>query len=482
MPLTELTALDATAQIQALQSRRISSVELLKVALAVKDEANPRLGAVVNTDVERAMESARAVDDLRTRGEHVGPLAGLPMTIKDSLDVMGMPASSGLKALLGRKAADATVVARARAAGAVIWGKTNLPVMAGDWQTYNDLYGTTNNPWDLDRGPGGSSGGAAAALASGITALEIGSDIGGSLRTPASFCGVFSHKPTWGLLPQKGHVPPAPGSHLDTDLGVMGPMARSARDLRLLLSVLEDGPLAAKAPAADLKGLRVGLWLEEPGFSLDNEVCTVVETFGQQLAEQGAAVMPIKRFLDMEALFDAYLLLLMSVIGGGMPPGAQRSMRMLRGPASLSRMMGAGPMSSAASILGMTASHSEWLAKDEIRMRAAAAMAEVFHGIDVIVAPIAPVPPFPHDHRPFNRRSLVCNGKKIAYPSMLQWISLASVLGLPATAVPAGLTGHGLPVGVQIIGPRGADARTLAVAQACDENIRGFVAPPSIAI
>ncbi|MDQ0464905.1 amidase [Caulobacter ginsengisoli] len=482
MPLTDLTALDATAQLQALQSRRISAVELLKIALAAKDELNPRLNAVVATDVERALESARAVDDLRTRGEPVGLLAGLPMTVKDSFDVVGMPASSGLKALLGRMAPEATVVARARRAGAVIWGKTNLPVMAGDWQTYNDLYGTTNNPWDLDRGPGGSSGGAAAALAAGITALEIGSDIGGSLRTPASFCGVFSHKPTWGLLPQKGHVPPAPGSFLDTDLGVMGPMARSGRDLRLLFSVLEDGPFAAKAPPADLKGLRVGLWLEEPGFSLDNDVCTVVEAYGQQLAEQGAQVRPISRFIGMEALFDAYLLLLMSVVGAGLPPGARRSMALMRGPAKLARSMGAGPMSWAASTLGMTASHAEWLAKDEIRMRSAAAMAEVFHGVDVIVAPIAPVPPFPHDHRPFGRRTLIANGKTIPYPSMLQWISLATVLGLPATAVPAGLTGHGLPVGVQIIGPRGGDARTLAVAQACDENIRGFVAPPALAI
>lgn len=478
MPLSDLTALDATSQITALQSRRIGSVELLKVALARKDEVNPRLGAVVITDVERAMETARAIDDQRIRGESIGPLAGLPMTVKDSFDMVGLPASSGLKALLGRRCEDATVVARARRAGAVIWGKTNLPVMAGDWQTYNDLYGTTNNPWDLDRGPGGSSGGAAAALASGITALEIGSDIGGSLRTPASFCGVFSHKPTWGLLPQKGHVPPAPGSMLDTDLGVMGPMARSARDLRLLLSVLEDGPLAAKAPPADLKGLRVGLWIEEPGFSLDNEVCTVVEAYAQQLEALGAQVIPIRRFLDMESLFEAYLLLLMAVIGAGIPPGARRSMELARGPAKLARSMGAGPMSWAAQALGMTASHAEWLVKDEVRMRAAAAMGEVFAGLDVILAPIAPVPPFPHDHRPFGRRRLICNGQKIPYPSMLQWISLATVLGLPATAVPAGLTGQGLPVGVQIIGPRGADAKTLAVAQACDENIRGFEAPP----
>ncbi len=175
----------------------------------------------------------------------------------------------------------------------MIWGKTNTPVMAGDWQSFNGLYGTTNNPWDVTRTPGGSSGGAAAALAAGVTALEIGSDIGGSLRVPASFCGVFSHKPTWGLVSQYGHVPPSPGSWSERDLNVVGPMARSARDLRLLLSVIENGPLGAKAPPADLKTLRIGLWLDEPSFPLDPEVRAAVERFAAELAAAGAEVIPI---------------------------------------------------------------------------------------------------------------------------------------------------------------------------------------------
>ena len=205
---------------------------------------------MVVTDLDPARKRAQAIDRQRAAGEHMGALAGLPMTIKDTFDVEGMPASAGLKGLLGRATKDAVVVARARAAGAVIWGKTNVPVMAGDWQSYNGLYGTTNNPWDLTRTCGGSSGGAAAALATRMTALEIGSDIGGSLRVPASFCGVFSHKPTWGLVSQRGHIPPRPGTLAERDLNVVGPMARSARDLRLLLSVLEAGPLAAAGPAS----------------------------------------------------------------------------------------------------------------------------------------------------------------------------------------------------------------------------------------
>src|SRR6185312_6048698 len=174
--------------------------------------------------------------------------------------------SSGLNRLRQRQAQDAAAVRHAKQAGAVIWGKTNTPVLAGDWQTFNALYGTTNNQWDEARTTGGSSGGAAAALAAGVTALEIGSDIGGSLRVPASLCGVYSHKPTWGLVDQHGHVPPSPGSWSERDLNVVGPMARSARDLRLLLAVIEGGPLAAKAPAANLKESRIALWLDEPSF------------------------------------------------------------------------------------------------------------------------------------------------------------------------------------------------------------------------
>ena len=236
--MSDLLARDATAQLSALKAKEISAVELLKLSLARHEQTHSRLNAVVAADLERALDTAKAMDDLRAKGANLGPLCGLPMTIKDTLDVAGMAASSGVESLRRRKAEDAAAIAQVRQAGAVIWGKTNVPVMAADWQSFNGLYGVTNNPWDVTRTPGGSSGGAAAALAAGVTPLEMGSDIGGSLRVPASFCGVFSHKPTWGLVSQRGHVPPTPGTHAERDLNVVGPMARSARDLRLLLSVM----------------------------------------------------------------------------------------------------------------------------------------------------------------------------------------------------------------------------------------------------
>ena len=284
--MPDILKLDATDQLAALAARKVSALELLEASLSRQQQVHGRLNAVVATGLERALEHARAIDERRVKGEAMGPLAGLPMTIKDTLDVVGMPASSGLEALRRRVAEDADAVRSVRDAGAVIWGKTNVPVMAGDWQSFNALYGVTNNPWDVTRTPGGSSGGAATALASGVTSLEVGSDIGGSLRVPANFCGVFSHKPTWGLVSQHGHVPPSPGSWSERDLNVVGPMARSARDLRLLLSVIENGPLGAKSAPADLKTVRIGLWLDEPTFPLDPEVRAAIERFAAELTTE----------------------------------------------------------------------------------------------------------------------------------------------------------------------------------------------------
>jgi len=477
--MPDILSLDATGQLNALESKRISAVELLETTIAHYQVVNPALNAVVTTDFERARRRALAIDNQRIAGEKLGVLAGLPMTIKDTFDVEGLPASSGLKALLGRTASDAVVVSRARAGGAVIWGKTNVPVMAGDWQSFNALYGTTNNPWDLSRAPGGSSGGAAAALASGMTALEIGSDIGGSLRVPASFCGVFSHKPTWGLVPQRGHIPPAPGTVAERDLNVVGPMARSARDLRLLLSVLEDGPMAAKAPPAELRGLRVGLWLDEPAFPLDPEVRAAVEAFADKLASAGCAVDRV-RPVDGPALLEAYRRLLAPLVAQDLPAARRRGLARMRGLAGLARRFGGGA-AWAEQVLSYTATHGEWLAADEARARLAQQLRGVFERYDVLIAPIAPVTAFPHDHAPFARRRLrFSDGGSIPYGVMLNWISAATACGLPATAFPTGPAASGLPVGVQIIGPRGGDARVLSVAQAIEDALGGFVPPPTL--
>jgi len=477
--MEELLKRDATDQLAALSSKRVSSLELLKASLARHEQTHVRLNAVVAVDLERALERARAIDELRARGETLGVLAGLPMTVKDTLDVVGMPASSGLRHLRIRQAEDAATVRHARHAGAVIWGKTNTPVMAGDWQTFNALYGTTNNPWDGTRTTGGSSGGAAAALAAGVSALEIGSDIGGSLRIPASFCGVFSHKPTWGLVDQHGHVPPSPGSWSERDLNVVGPMARSARDLRLLLSVIEGGRMAAKAAPADLKEARIALWLDEASFPLDGQVRSAIEGFAGELSAAGAEVTPIPSPVHMPSLMGAYQVLLGAVLGEDMPPATIRAMERMRGWARWQMGRGAGPTSNAAMTLAYTATHREWMAADAVRARLRHEIAEVFTRFDAILAPITPVTAFAHDHRPFGRRRLtLSDGAAIPYVSMLNWISLATALRLPATAIPIGPAADGLPVGVQLIGALNNDARTLALAQAIEENLRGFEAPP----
>ncbi|MBW8816122.1 MAG: amidase [Caulobacterales bacterium] len=477
--MNDLLDKDATAQIMALVGRQVSAVELLKAALARHAETHEALNAVVAADPERALERAHAIDDARSRSEPLGPLAGLPMTVKDTFDVAGMAASSGLAVHRRRMADDAAAVAHARHAGAIIWGKTNVPVLAADWQSYNGLYGATNNPWDLSRTPGGSSGGGAAALAARVTPLEIGSDIGGSLRVPANFCGVFSHKPTWGLVSQRGHVPPHPGSYAERDLNVIGPMARSARDLRMLLSVIENGPLAPKAPPADLSQTRIGLWLDDPNCPLDPQVRATLETFAGELRAAGATVEPIESPVDMRALLHAYQTLLGGVLGEDMPENALRGMELVRPFARRALARGAGPFSTAALTVAYTARYREWAAADAVRARLRHEIAGLFDSWHAILAPIAPVPAFAHDHRPFTRRTLkLSDGTTIPYAAMLTWISVATALHLPATAVPAGRTAGGLPVGAQLIGPLGGDARTLAIAQAIDENVRGFQPPP----
>jgi amidase len=479
----DILDLDATGQLEALAARKVSSVELLKAAMTRHERLKAQINAVVTTDPDRALSRARQIDDQRAQGEAVGVLGGLPMTIKDTFDVIGMPASSGLEAFLGRTVVDAPVVSNTKAAGVVVWGKTNTPVMAGDMQTYNDLYGTTNNPWDVERTPGGSSGGAAAALATGITALEIGSDIGGSLRTPANFCGVFSHKPTWGRVSQVGHVPPAPGGTVERDLNVIGPMARSARDLRLLFPILLGQEPDLKAAPVPVKGLKVGLWVDNPDFVIDAEVRAHVEAFAERLEEAGAVVTPIQP-VDSKRLLESYLVLLPHVLKEDMPARMLKGMATIRPLARIARALGAGPFSWAALSMNYTASDDEWAKANQVREALCAEVAKRFEEVDVILAPINPVPAFPHLHKPFAQRKLVCsNGHKIPYLAMLEWISLATALRLPATAIPAGQTNTGLPVGVQIIGARGADERNLAIAHGIEEALGAcFVPPPPLGL
>ncbi len=476
----DLLKSDATDQLRALSDRSVGARELLDAAVDRSEQVGTLLNAVVSKDLDAAHAYSDKIDADRVSGSPTPRLAGMPMTIKDALDVEGLPASAGLSRWLGREATDAASVANARRAGAVIWGKTNTPVNSADWQTYNALYGTTNNPWDVRRTPGGSSGGSAAAVAAGITALEIGADIGGSLRIPASFCGVFAHKPTYGLVSQRGLVPP-PDLAADLDLAVVGPVARSVRDLRLLLSVMSETCIEAAPAPLQLKGVRFGLWLDEPSFSLDPQVRAVIAGLASTLEGHGAEVELIRCPVGADRMMFAYTMLLFPVTHGSGPMLEMAFYEALRGPARIAKAFGAGPLSPAQGILGATARHRDWLMANEERARMAAEMNAVFDRYDAILSPVSPTVAFRHDHGPFAaRRLLLSNARRISYLEMMNWIALATVLGLPSTVVPAGLSGDGLPVGVQVIGPHGRDQHVLDVAEAIEAATGGFRPPPEL--
>jgi amidase len=467
---------DATDQLAALQSKRVSASELLEAVLERTARLDRDVNAVVARDGERAMADAHAIDEARARGEALGPLAGLPMTVKDNFDVEGLPASLGLKALLGRSAQDAEVVSRARAAGAIVWGQTNVPAGSSDHQTYNALYGVTRNPWDLARTPGGSSGGSAAALAAGFTALEIGADIAGSLRIPASFCGVTCHRPSWGLVSQRG-MPFPPGFLADWDLVVVGPMARSVRDLQLLLGVLAGLPTL---PTPALREIRIGLWLDEPTFPLDPPVRAAIADFAGRLQREGVAVDEIASPLPAQTVLWTYMTLLAAILGAAQPAAALAVFELFRGPAKIAKALGAGPLSWAHGVIGCTARYHEWFAANEARAQMKAKLAPVFDRCDVILAPVAGVAAFPHDHGLLQvmRRLSMSDGRRIGYLELVDWIALATLCDLPVTVIPIGLTPEGLPIGVQIIGKPGADAATLAIASTLEVVAGGFRAPP----
>ena len=478
--MSDLLDKDATAQLEALAARQVSAAELLEAAVARAEALDPKLHLMAARDLDRARQRAHLLDDQRAKGEVPGRLAGLPLTIKDVLDVEFMPASSGKRENLKRPAHDAASVGRIRSQGAVIWAKTNVAPNASDWQTFNDLYGRTNNPWDVSRTPGGSSGGAAVAVATGVTGLEVGSDNAGSLRAPASFCGVLSLQPTYGLVPQRGHVPPEPGSLSEPDLNVIGPIARSVRDLRLMISVLSAGHVPAEGRPAALAGLKAGLWLEEPGFFLDTAVKTALERFAADLGREGAEVVPIHGPVRGETLLETYVWLLYSLPGGSSGPLTRLQNEALRPFAKLALSRGASPQSWAGCTLAASARHTEWLHADEQRASFRRTMKSWFEKRDVLIAPAAPVPPFPHDNRKRSKRRLkTADGRSAPYEAMMHWSALSTVCGLPAVTLPAGMV-EGLPIGVQLIGPRDGEGRLLAIAQAIEERLGGFRPPPPV--
>jgi amidase len=469
--------------VAALAARQVSAAELTDQAIARIEALDGKLNAVVVRNFDKAREAAKAADAALARGERK-PLLGVPMTVKEAFNVAGLPSTWGIASAKGRPVADdAATVERLKAAGAIILGKTNVPLMLNDWQSYNDVYGTTNNPWDVTRTPGGSSGGAAAALAAGFVPLELGSDLGGSLRLPAHFCGVFAHKPTHGLVPSRGHIPPgATALPIEPDLAVVGPMARSAEDLALALDVLAgpDGPLATayrldlpKPRHASLKEYRVLVLDVHPMLPTSAAVRAAVGRLAEDLAKAGATVARTSRLMPgLEALTRTYFTLLYSFVGADVPIETYKRVQQLSAAAADSADFDSFIWR------GITLSHRDWVAADRARNGIAARFRALFGEFDVIVCPVAPTAAFPHDHSEQRTRRLDIDGTSYPYGHQLVWAGIATLTGQPSTAVPIGRSPEGLPIGAQIVGPFLEDRTTLHFAALIEREFGGFVAPP----
>jgi len=476
----------ATELSEALAAEKVSAVELAQDAIARIERHDGKINAICVRDFERGLEAARAADTARARGE-TRPLLGIPLTVKESYNVAGLPTTWGFppqKDFVPPE--DALSISRVKAAGGVIIGKTNVPVGLADWQSYNEIYGTTNNPFDLGRTPGGSSGGSAAALAAGYGPLSLGTDIGGSLRVPAFHCGVYAHKPTYNMVPMRGHTPPPfPPLPLDRDMAVIGPMARSAADLSLLLDVmagpdpLEAGVgyrLALPSPRHNqLKSFRVLVIDSDPILPVNKEIRDAIEKLAGSLARSGVSVSRqsplLPNFAETSRL---YMRMLMSFLGACLAPdviaGAQeRAAKLTPEDRSLA----------AERLRGMTLSHRAWLLDDGARARLRAQWRELFKNFDAVICPVMPTPAFPHDHSPEQEtRRINIDGKDYAYPDQLAWPGIATLPGLPATAIPIGLSPQGLPVGVQIVGPWLEDRTPLRLAELIEREFGDFVPPP----
>jgi len=472
----------ATQLASEIRDRQIGCVELLDFFLARAERHNQQLNAIVAWQVEKARERARAADAALARGEVWGPLHGLPMTVKESFNIAGLPTTFGNPVWKDNiPPGNAVLVDRLEAAGAVIFGKTNVPYMLADSQSYNDIYGTTNNPWDLACGPGGSSGGEAATLAAGLSALGAGSDIAGSLRNPAHYSGVYGHKPSWGLIPTRGHGPP--GVVTPTDISVVGPMARHAEDLALALGVLA-GPdvlqqagwrVALPAPRGQrLRDFRVAVWSSRPDAPIDNSVAALFAAAVAAIAKAGATIDESSRpDFDPGEYHRLFMLLLRAATASRLRDEDFAEQQRIAATLSPDDQ---GFRAEVAR--GATLNHRGWGAANETRSKLRYVWHDFFQRYDVLLAPVAATAAYPHDHNPDRgARHVIVNGKPAAHVD-ITWAGLASLSYLPATAAPIGLTARGLPVGLQIIGPEGEDPTTIEFARLLAGEIGGFVAPP----
>ncbi|WP_330335678.1 amidase family protein (plasmid) [Streptomyces sp. NBC_00536] len=463
----------AYQQVAALRARQISARTLLERLLAHHAKVNPALNAVVTLDADAARAAADRADQyLAQTGRTLGPLHGLPITVKDALEVKGMRTTSGSPDFSNHvPATDADAVALLRAAGAVIIGKTNVPTMCQDIQTSNPIFGKTKNPFADDRTAGGSSGGPAAAVATGLSSIEVGSDLGGSLRLPAAYCGVYALRTSRGASPivsTRGHIPRLPGWATSSDMLTLGPIARTPADLDLLLGVL-----AAPAPADGaawkielpaptktcLSQYRVGIWADDAFCRVDGATRALLDQVLNAVRQAGAQVDASTRpvnFGDSDKLFQR----LMYATASATAPDAAFAADI----EAADKIPAGDP--SGLFLHSRTMRHRDWLVADETRQKLRAAWADYFTQHDILITPAAPTAAvLDQTSVPVPQRFITVDGAKRGYFEQTAWITLASPVGLPSIVVPVGQSAEGLPMSIQIIGPYLSDRTLIAVAK-----------------
>jgi amidase len=469
-----MSALEAA---EAIRRKKISSVELTRLVFERIDRYNPKLNAFAFQLREDALARAAKADNARGKSSELGVFHGVPFFVKESFAVAGYPCTWGLEPFRNSKAREnSAAVARLLGAGGILVGGTNVPVNLDDWQSYNPIYGTTNNPWDLKRTPGGSSGGTAAALAAGLGYLSIGSDIGGSIRVPAHFCGIFGHKPTLDLVDLWGHAPGGTSGPrgFSTQLAVAGPMARSAEDLIAALKVMGGASSwEAKAwkwelpepRARKMRDFRVGYVLDDPFARPTTEVRRVLEKTVEAVSRAGAQMKPgwPSSFSPAELLGN-YLFMLEAFFASVSSPQELELQRKKLGVVSQE---------------GQSPSFVAWQRQNLRRLAFREQWQAYFGQIDVFLSPVAFCTAFAHNHSvPHSARVIATEDGPRRYMDMLNWISMPTLTGCPATVAPVGLTEAGLPVGIQIMGPYSEDATPLTFAALLAKEIGGFKPPP----
>ena len=465
----------------AIKNKEVSSLELTDFYIDRVERYDGQINAVVVRDFERGREAARAADAALARGENLGPLHGVPMTIKEAYDIKGLPTTWGIPDHRDNIATrDADSVRRLKGAGAVFFGKTNVPLNLGDFQSFNAIYGTTNNPWDLTRTPGGSSGGSAAALAAGLTGLEAGSDIGGSIRNPAHFCGIYGHKPTWGIVCDEGHA--LPGMVAPTDIAVVGPMARSAEDLALAMDIVagagrtdRDGwqlqlPRPSKRALSDFK---VAILPNHERAPVAAEMADRVRQVADLLAGLGATVSDrVLPDIDFEKSFEAYNSLLWGVMATGLSDTEKEALRQARASATTD-----DSMPGTVARFGVQ-EHGEWLRFNNRRFGLREAWRAFFRDWDILICPQMATDAFPHDHGDYLGRRIKVDNETQDYFQQVFWSGTVTVAHLPSTVFPTGPSKAGLPIGLQAVGGEFNDYTTIEFARLMARELGGFTPPP----